>query len=76
MRQLNTAHQQTLYIFDSRPQINAVGNSLMGKGYEAPSVYRNCRLVFLNIDNIQVPSSHTHTHIPYYPVCAVLTVHR
>jgi hypothetical protein len=46
-----------LYIFDARPIVNAMTNTLMGKGYEDISAYQNCKLKFLDIDNIQVMSA-------------------
>jgi len=44
---------QTLYIMDARPLVNAVGNVLSSQGgYEMD--YKNCKVDFLNIENIHV----------------------
>jgi hypothetical protein len=43
-----------LYIFDARPHVNALSNSLIGKGTEDMGSYPNCQLRFLDVDNIQV----------------------
>lgn len=39
-------------IFDARPFKNAMGNRLVGKGYENVEIYKNCRIYFMNIENI------------------------
>eukprot|EP00009_Paramoeba_aestuarina_P013457 CAMPEP_0201543842 /NCGR_PEP_ID=MMETSP0161_2-20130828/72833_1 /ASSEMBLY_ACC=CAM_ASM_000251 /TAXON_ID=180227 /ORGANISM="Neoparamoeba aestuarina, Strain SoJaBio B1-5/56/2" /LENGTH=434 /DNA_ID=CAMNT_0047951689 /DNA_START=414 /DNA_END=1718 /DNA_ORIENTATION=+ len=47
----------TLYIYDARPRLNALGNQAAGAGFEATGVgtgYVHCKLDFLNIDNIHV----------------------
>lgn len=42
----------TLKIFDARPFWNAVGNMVVGKGYENNDNYKNCEISFLDIHNI------------------------
>eukprot|EP00948_MAST-09A_sp_MAST-9A-sp1_P001996 g1996.t1 len=42
-----STEQKKLVIVDARPQLNATGNMIMGKGYEL-----NWRIVFLGINNI------------------------
>jgi hypothetical protein len=37
---LKTPDQETLYILDSRPQLNAVANMLRGGGYENANTYK------------------------------------
>ncbi len=37
---LKTESQGTMWIFDSRPQLNAVANMLRGGGYESENVYK------------------------------------
>jgi myotubularin-related protein 1/2 len=39
-------------IYDARSWIAAKGNMLTGKGTENLSYYKNCELVFLDIENI------------------------
>ena len=51
-----------LHIVDARPEINAKGNALAGKGYETTKQYdregRSCsNIVFMGIDNIHVVRS-------------------
>jgi protein-arginine kinase activator protein McsA len=41
-------------IFDARPKLNATANQAAGKGYEMSFAYKNCNLIFMNIDNIHV----------------------
>lgn len=41
-------------VFDARPKINAAANQAAGKGYEMSFAYKNCNVLFLNIDNIHV----------------------
>jgi hypothetical protein len=41
-----------LTIIDCRPKVNAIGNSLKGKGYENMDYYKNCNIEFMNIENI------------------------
>jgi myotubularin-related protein 1/2 len=40
------------YIFDARPKVNALANSVKGKGFENMQNYDNATLVFLDIENI------------------------
>lgn len=48
-----------LYIVDARAKLAAYANAAKGKGTEIVGNYGNCRLVFLNIDNIHaVRASH------------------
>lgn len=42
----------TVMILDSRPRANAVGNQFQGKGYEDVKNYKNCKLIFCDIENI------------------------
>ena len=39
-------------IFDCRPVMNARANQLAGKGVESVENYRNCKVFFMNIENI------------------------
>lgn len=41
-----------LHVLDARPYINALANCTTGGGYENEKYYVNCRLSFLNIENI------------------------
>lgn len=43
-----------MHVFDARPFQNAVGNKLKkgGGGFENEKNYNNCKIHFLNIDNI------------------------
>lgn len=41
-----------LYILDCRPRVNALGQSLLGAGYENMTGYPDCSLDFLGIENI------------------------
>lgn len=43
---------QKLHIYDARPKINAIANSLKGAGFENTSNYKNSQIFFCNIDNI------------------------
>jgi hypothetical protein len=49
-----TSKSEDFYILDCRPMTNALGNTILGKGYEIISYYDNCTLEFLDIDNIHV----------------------
>ncbi|MFH4974037.1 hypothetical protein AB6A40_000746 [Gnathostoma spinigerum] len=44
------AHAHQLLIYDARPQVNARANKVKGGGFE--DSYSNCRLIFLDIQNI------------------------
>ncbi|VDO37205.1 unnamed protein product [Onchocerca flexuosa] len=46
------AHAHQLLIFDARPAVNAKVNKAKGGGFE--DSYANCRLIFLDIQNIHV----------------------
>jgi myotubularin-related protein 1/2 len=39
-------------ICDARPYVNALGNALAGKGFEADREYKRTELVYANIENI------------------------
>lgn len=41
-------------VFDARPKLNATANQAAGKGYEMSFAYKNCNILFMNIDNIHV----------------------
>ena len=40
------------YIFDARPKASAMGNTMMGKGFEKMSNYSGVQLIFNDIENI------------------------
>ena len=42
------------YVCLARPTANAVAQTAMGAGFESLSSYKNCKLVFLGIENIHV----------------------
>ncbi|KAG1958509.1 myotubularin-related protein [Pimephales promelas] len=48
------AQSHKLFIFDSRPSVNAAANKMKGGGYESEDAYQNAELVFLDIHNIHV----------------------
>eukprot|EP00002_Diphylleia_rotans_P025485 TRINITY_DN503_c0_g2_i1.p1 TRINITY_DN503_c0_g2~~TRINITY_DN503_c0_g2_i1.p1 ORF type:complete len:707 (+),score=91.23 TRINITY_DN503_c0_g2_i1:49-2169(+) len=48
------SQSNTLYVLDSRPRVNALGNQLKGAGVENMSNYPNTVLTFMNIENIHV----------------------
>lgn len=52
LREINPTCNETLYIMDARPFKAAVGNTVMGKGFERMNHYGDCVVEFLNIDNI------------------------
>jgi hypothetical protein len=52
LRTLNPSNSEVLYIMDARPLKAAVGNRVMGKGYEDMRNYEQCQVEFLNIENI------------------------
>jgi myotubularin-related protein 1/2 len=55
IRACNFTNSSVLYLFDARPRANAIANQAMGKGFEnVAEGYRNCKLEFLNIENIHV----------------------
>ena len=41
-----------LIIFDPRPMVNAMANTVVGAGFESSQSYRNCQVRFLGIANI------------------------
>jgi hypothetical protein len=43
-----------MFIVDARPLVNAVANRANGGGYENEDYYKDCELVFLNIQNIHI----------------------
>ena len=43
-----------LHIVDARPYLNALANCTTGGGYENEKYYVNCKLSFMNIENIHV----------------------
>jgi myotubularin-related protein 1/2 len=43
---------RVMYIIDCRPWVNAYANAARGAGTEKMNYYPNCRLSFMNIDNI------------------------
>jgi hypothetical protein len=45
---------EALCIFDCRPKMNARANILAGKGFESVDNYKNCKIFFMNIQNIHV----------------------
>jgi hypothetical protein len=45
----NSGNSTILYIIDARPFKAAVGNAVMGKGYENTAHYESCELQFLGI---------------------------
>eukprot|EP00742_Colponemidia_sp_Colp-10_P009268 GILJ01010095.1.p1 GENE.GILJ01010095.1~~GILJ01010095.1.p1 ORF type:complete len:1405 (-),score=241.75 GILJ01010095.1:247-4461(-) len=47
------------FIVDARPQTNAFGNKVVGKGFELTGHYNDCEIVFMNIANIhRIRASH------------------
>lgn len=52
-----TTNSNSLIIIDARPKANALGNALLGKGYENTSRYPNAQIEFMGIDNIHAMSS-------------------
>ena len=52
LRAVNPTNPHALCILDARPYKAAVGNSVMGKGYENVLHYPHCFLEFCKIDNI------------------------
>lgn len=41
-----------IMIYDARPKLNAQANRIKGGGFEDMKYYRNCEIVFCDIDNI------------------------
>lgn len=52
IRAANPTNSQSIYLMDARPFKAAVGNKVMGKGFEDVSRYKGAEIEFLNIDNI------------------------
>lgn len=52
LRTSNPSNSEVLYIIDARPYKAAVGNTVMGKGFEDCSRYDKCKIQFMGIDNI------------------------
>lgn len=52
LRTANIQNKTELHIFDARPLKSAVGNRMMGKGFEKVEHYGNCYIHFMNIENI------------------------
>jgi hypothetical protein len=52
LRECNPTNRETLYIMDARPYKAAVGNTVMGKGFENVNHYDKCQLHFMGIANI------------------------
>mmetsp|Transcript_15345 Transcript_15345/g.30154 ORF Transcript_15345/g.30154 Transcript_15345/m.30154 type:complete len:877 (+) Transcript_15345:39-2669(+) len=52
LRAINPSNSELLYFIDCRPYKAAVGNTIMGKGFENTAHYDKCKLIFMNIDNI------------------------
>jgi hypothetical protein len=48
-RTMNPTNSDTFYIFDARPLKAAIGNTMMGKGFEDNESYKGCKIEFLNI---------------------------
>jgi len=52
IRTANPTNSDAIYLMDARPYKAAVGNKVMGKGFEDVSRYKGAEIEFLNIDNI------------------------
>ena len=52
LRVINPNNNQAIYLYDARPKTAAMGNKVMGKGFENVSHYDSAVLEFCNIDNI------------------------
>lgn len=49
-----------LVVIDARPKLNAQANQAVGKGFEVGKAYENCRVLFMNIENIHVMRKSLH----------------
>ena len=47
-------YTQKLHIYDARPYLNALANSIKGAGFENSNNYENSQIFFCDIDNIHV----------------------
>eukprot|EP00475_Leptophrys_vorax_P004204 TRINITY_DN12515_c0_g1_i1.p1 TRINITY_DN12515_c0_g1~~TRINITY_DN12515_c0_g1_i1.p1 ORF type:complete len:634 (+),score=81.91 TRINITY_DN12515_c0_g1_i1:123-1904(+) len=56
-REMNPTNSEVFYIMDARPFSAAVGNTIMGKGFESAVNYVGCKMEFLNIDNVHAMRS-------------------
>ena len=55
MNQEDTGKKRQLHVFDARPMKAAVGNTVMGAGYESDTTgYGFCYSHFLNIGNYYI----------------------
>ena len=52
----NMINNSRVIIYDARPKLNAQGNKFKGGGFEDLKNYKNCDLIFCDIDRIQVVS--------------------
>lgn len=43
---------EKFHIYDARPYINALANKMKGMGFENSDNYKNCQLIFCDIENI------------------------
>lgn len=53
LREVNPTNSDVLYIIDARPYKAAMGNTVMGKGYENTTNYEKSVLCFMNIGKIE-----------------------
>ena len=59
----SVGHIQTnkpFIVIDARPEINAMANQYVGKGYENDAVYDNISVQFMNMENIHVVRNSLH----------------
>lgn len=67
IREINPTNSDMLSFMDARPLKAAVGNAIMGKGFENMANYGQADLQFLGIDNIHViRGSHERLHEVMY----------
>jgi hypothetical protein len=48
----NLINNSRVIIYDARPKLNAQGNKFKGGGFEDLKNYKNCDLIFCDIDRI------------------------
>ena len=48
IRKANPTNPKIIYLMDARPYKAAIGNTVMGKGFEKISNYKVCGFVFVN----------------------------